>query len=255
MPFFSTVYIKTYAFLNRLFTRNFYQNLFIHAQKSWGELNLVFAQSWRGCLCAWASDVCVCVRFRCVCVRALQMCVCVCVWASDVCVRELQMCVCVQASDVCVCVSFRCVCVCKLQMCVCAWASDVCVCVRFRCVCVCVSFRCVCVRVCELQMCVCACVSGVCVCASDCFANNPERFICSPVPSGSSYIESWYVRLMRMHSLAVMHRQTLYENVDSDKIKVPFYMTDIDMLRVASMHRIVTHFIDILIHIDESLHP
>ncbi len=139
MPFFSTVNIKTYAFLNRLFTRNFYQNLFIHAQKSWGELNLVFAQSWRGCLCAWASDVCVCVRFRCVCVCALQMCVCVCV--------------------------------CELQMCVCAWASDVCVCV-------CVSFRCVCVR--ELQMCVCACASGVCVCASDCSANNPERFICSP---------------------------------------------------------------------------
>ncbi len=47
-----------------------------------------------------------------------------------------------------------------------------------------------------------------------------------------------------------MHRRTLYENVDSAKIKVPFYTTDIDILRVASMHRI-----DILIHIDESLHP
>ncbi len=35
-----------------------------------------------------------------------------------------------------------------------------------------------------------------------------------------------------------MHRRTLYENVDSAKIKVPFYKTDIDILRVASMHRI-----------------
>ncbi len=37
--------------------------------------------------------------------------------------------------------------------------------------------------------------------------------------------------------LAVMHRRTLCENVDSGKIKVPFYTTDIDILRVASMHR------------------
>ncbi len=29
----------------------------------------------------------------------------------------------------------------------------------------------------------------------------------------------------RMHTLVVMHRQTLYENVDSAKIKVPFYIT------------------------------
>ncbi len=47
----------------------------------------------------------------------------------------------------------------------------------------------------------------------------------------------------------VMHRRTLYENVDSAKIKVPFYTTDINILRVASMHCIVS------IHIDESLHP
>ncbi len=52
-----------------------------------------------------------------------------------------------------------------------------------------------------------------------------------------------------------MHRRILYENVDSAKIKVTFYMTDIDILRVASMHRIVIHCIDISIHIDESLHP
>ncbi len=41
-----------------------------------------------------------------------------------------------------------------------------------------------------------------------------------------------------------MHRRTLYENVDSVKIKVTFYTTDIDILLVASMHRIVIHYID-----------
>ncbi len=56
-----------------------------------------------------------------------------------------------------------------------------------------------------------------------------------------------------MHALVVMLRRTLCENVDSAKIKVPFYTTDIDILRMASMHRIVIHCIDI--HIDESLHP
>ncbi len=53
-----------------------------------------------------------------------------------------------------------------------------------------------------------------------------------------------------MHALAVMHRRTLCENVDSAKIRVPFYTTDIDILLMASMHRII-----ISIHIDESLHP
>ncbi len=56
-----------------------------------------------------------------------------------------------------------------------------------------------------------------------------------------------------VESLVVI--RTLCENVDSAKIKVPFYTTDIDILRVASMHRIVIHCIDISIHIDESLHP
>ncbi len=58
-----------------------------------------------------------------------------------------------------------------------------------------------------------------------------------------------------MHALVVMHRRTLYENVDRVKIKVRFYMTDIYILRVASMHRIVIHCIEISIHIDELLHP
>ncbi len=47
-----------------------------------------------------------------------------------------------------------------------------------------------------------------------------------------------------MHALMVMHRRTLYENVNSAKIKVPFYTTDIDILCVALMHRIVIHCID-----------
>ncbi len=48
-----------------------------------------------------------------------------------------------------------------------------------------------------------------------------------------------------MHALVVMLRRTLCKNVDSAKIKVPFYTTDIDILHVASMHRIVIHCIDI----------
>ncbi len=48
-----------------------------------------------------------------------------------------------------------------------------------------------------------------------------------------------------MHALVVMHRRTLCENVDSAKIKVPFYTTDIGILCMASMHRIVIHRIDI----------
>ncbi len=56
-------------------------------------------------------------------------------------------------------------------------------------------------------------------------------------------------------ALAVMYRWTFCENVDSAQIKVSFYTTDIDILRVASMHRIVIHRIDISIHIYESLQP
>ncbi len=58
-----------------------------------------------------------------------------------------------------------------------------------------------------------------------------------------------------MHVLAVMHRWTLCENVDSAKIKVHIYTKDIDILRVASMHCIVRHRIYASIYIDESLHP
>ncbi len=65
------------------------------------------------------------------------------------------------------------------------------------------------------------------------------------VLSCSAYIESWHIcDWTRMHALMVMHRRTLYENVDSAKIKVPFYTTDIDILSVALMHHIVIHCID-----------
>ncbi len=45
-----------------------------------------------------------------------------------------------------------------------------------------------------------------------------------------------------------MHRRTLCENVESAKIKVPFYTTDIYILGMASMRRIVIHRIDISIN-------
>ncbi len=148
---------------------------------------------------------CVCVRFRCVCVRFR----CVCVFASDVHAR---------ASDVCV------------------FASDVCVCEHFSCVCVC--FRCVCA--CVLQ------------CAEN-FSHSARLLL---QQSWAFYTLALCLRAVlisspdtwdwrRMHVLKVMHRRTLHENVDSAKIKVPFYTSDIDILRVASMHRIVIHCIDI----------
>ncbi len=111
-----------------------------------------------------------------------------------------------------------------------------------------------CVRV--LQM----CARKTSHTARDCSANNPDRFICSTCAFGQSLYrvlvrEIECVRMRRMHMLVVMHRRTLYENVDSAKIKVPFYTTDINTLRAASMHRIVIDCMDISIHIDESLHP
>ncbi len=164
MPFFSTVYIKTYAFLNLLFTRLLAKtcilmlclNLFIHAQKSGGELNLVFTQSWCGCLCACASDACA-ENFS----HSMQL-------------LHQQS----RASYM------------------------------------------------------------LALCLRAVLISSPGTW-------------DW----TRMHALVVMHRRTLYENVDSAKIKVLFYTTDIDILRMTLMHRIVIHCIDISIHIDESLHP
>ncbi len=135
---------------------------------------------------------------------------------------------------------------------VCVRALQMCVCVRFRCVCV--RFRCVCVR--ALQVCVCVCASDVC---AENFSHSTrlllQQFRASFILASClravliSSPDTW--DWMRMHALAlvVMHRLTLCENVDSAKIKVPFYTTDIDILCMASMHRIVIH------RIDESLHP
>ncbi len=54
----------------------------------------------------------------------------------------------------------------------------------------------------------------------------------------------------RMHAFVVMHRRTLCENVDSAKIKVPFYTTDIYILRINASYRHTFYR-----YIDESLHP
>ncbi len=45
-----------------------------------------------------------------------------------------------------------------------------------------------------------------------------------------------------MHALVVMHRRTLYENVDSAKIKVPFIL---QISIFYAWHRIIIHCIDI----------
>ncbi len=134
------------------------------------------------------------------------------------------------------------------------WLS---VCVYYRCVCVCVCVRtlqmCVCVCVCVYYRCVCVCV---CVCVLQCAGNFSHSARLLLQQSRASYMLASCLRQVlisspdtwdwtRMHALAVMHRRTLYENVDSGKIKVPFYMTDIGILRMASMHRIVIHCIDI----------
>ncbi len=105
--------------------------------------------------------------------------------------------------------------------------------------------------------CLCVCASDVCACASDVCAENfshSTRLLLQQ--SRAFYMLALCPRAVlisspdtwvwtRMHALAVMHRRTLCENVDSAKIKVPFYTTDIGILRVASMHRIVIHCIDI----------
>ncbi len=115
--------------------------------------------------------------------------------------------------------------------------------------------------VCVRFRCACACASDVRARASDVCAENfsqsvwlfrqQSRACLRAVLISSPDMWDW----KRMHALVVMHRRTLYENVDSAKIKVPFYTTDIDILSVASMHRIVIHWIDISTHIDELLHP
>ncbi len=95
-----------------------------------------------------------------------------------------------------------------------------------------------------------------CLCARASDVRAPARFRFPRTQSRASYMLTLCLRAVlisspgtwdwtRMHALVVMHRRTLYENVDSAKIKVPFYTTDINILRVASMHRMVIHCIDI----------
>ncbi len=52
-----------------------------------------------------------------------------------------------------------------------------------------------------------------------------------------------------------MHKPAICENVDSGKTKAPIFTTDINILCMVSMHRIVKHHIDASIHFDELLHP
>ncbi len=91
---------------------------------------------------------------------------------------------------------------------------------------VCVRFRCVCVR--ALQMCVCARASDVCV---GNFSHSARLLL---QQSWASFMLALCLRTvlisspdtwdwMRMQALVVIHRRTLCENMDSAKIKVPFY--------------------------------
>ncbi len=91
--------------------------------------------------------------------------------------------------------------------------------------------------------------ASICACASDVCAGN---FSHSLRLSRASFMLALWVRAVlisspdmwdwtRMQALVVIHRWTLCENVDSSKIKVPFYTTDIDILHVASMHCIIIH--------------
>ncbi len=188
----------------------------------------------------YSPRVCVCVLQMCVC--ALQMCVC----ASDVCacVCTSDVCVCACASDVCVCALQMCACasdVCACSSDVCACASDVCVCARFRCVRVC--FRCVCARfrrVCARALQICARASDVC---AEIFSHSARLLL---QQSRASYTLTSCLRAVlisspdtwdwtRMHALAVMHR--LCEDVDSAKIKVPFYKYQYFMRGIDASYR------------------
>ncbi len=114
------------------------------------------------------------------------------------------------------------------------------VCVRFRCVCV--RFRCGCLRALQcaenfshsarLQQ------SRAFYMLASCFR---AVLISSP--------DTWDWR--RMHALMVMHRRTLYENVDSAKIKVPFIL-QISIFYAWHWCIVSSYIVSI---IDESLHP
>ncbi len=95
-----------------------------------------------------------------------------------------------------------------------------------------------------MRLSVCACFR--CVRASDvCAWNFPSIFYARLVHSGSPYIESWYVRLNENSRVGGNAQTDIMWKCGRCQNKVPFYTTDIDILRVASMHRIVIHCIDI----------
>ncbi len=219
-------------------------------------------------VCARALQMCVCVRALQICARALQMCaraLQMCARALQMCARALQMCA--RALQMCALQ------MCALQMCaralqmsvralqmsvralqMCARALQMCA----RALQMCARALQMCAR--ALQMCARALQMSVralqmCVQCVENFSHSARLqqsrafymlALCLRAVLISSP-DTWDWR--RMHALMVMHRRTLYENVDSAKIKVCFYTTDIDILSVALMHRIVIHCID------ESLHP
>ncbi len=113
-------------------------------------------------------------------------------------------------------------------------------------------------------MCVCARFRCVCVCASDVCAENfshSARLLLQQ--SRASFMLTSCLRAvlisspdtwdwMIMHVLKVMHRRTLYENVDSAKIKVIFIL---QISIFYAWHRCIMSSYIVSIHIDESLHP
>ncbi len=78
----------------------------------------------------------------------------------------------------------------------------------------------------------------------------PSVFYARLVPSGSPYIESWYVSLNENACVSGNAYTDIMWKCNRAKIKESICTTDIDILRMTSMHRIVRHRIDVSIHID-----
>ncbi len=77
------------------------------------------------------------------------------------------------------------------------------------------------------------------VCAEN-FSHSARLLYACLVPSGNRVLNDTWV-WTRVHALAIMHRRTLCENVDSAKLKVPFYTIDTDIY--AWHRRIVSSYI------------
>ncbi len=97
--------------------------------------------------------------------------------------------------------------------------------------------------------------------AHDCYSNNPESLLCSPHAFGQSLYQSWHLRLNENACVGcnaytdIMWKCGQCQNKGAFLYYRYWHTTDIDILHVASMYRIVIHCIDISIHIDELLHP